>query len=60
MVAFGTALKTATTTTGIKFGATYWNALSTEQKAIFTSKNYTITAEQEVKNGTFNISRKPL
>ncbi len=44
MVAFGTALKTATTTTGIKFGATYWNALSAAQKAIFTSKNYTITA----------------
>jgi len=44
MVAFGTALKTASTTTGIKFGATYWNALSAEQKAIFTSKNYTITA----------------
>jgi len=44
MVAFGNALKTASTTTGIKFGATYWNALSAEQKAIFTSKNYTITA----------------
>ena len=43
MVAFGTALKTATTTTALVFGATYWNALSTAQKAIFTNKNYTVT-----------------
>ena len=42
MVAFGTALKTAAAPTTLKFGAVYWNALTTEQKIIFTSKNYTI------------------
>ena len=45
MVAFGTALKPAATTTTLAFGATYWNALSAAQKAIFTSKNYTITTQ---------------
>ena len=43
MVAFGTALKPAATTTALVFGTTYWNALSTAQKAIFTNKNYTVT-----------------
>lgn len=43
MVSFGTALKTAASSTAITFGATYWNALSVAQKAIFTGKNYTIT-----------------
>lgn len=43
MVAFGTALTPATATTALTFGTAYWNALSTEQKAIFTNKNYTVT-----------------
>ena len=43
MVALGTALKPAATTTALVFGTTYWNALSAAQKAIFTNKNYTIT-----------------
>ena len=43
MVAFGTALTRATATTTLTFGATYWNALTAAQKAIFTNKNYTVT-----------------
>lgn len=45
MVAFGTALKSTSTAVTIKFNATYWNALSTTQKAIYTNKGYTITTD---------------
>ena len=43
MVAFGNAITVPTVLpTTLTFGATYWNALSAEQKAIFTNKQYTI------------------
>lgn len=43
MVAFGNAITVPTLLpTTLTFGATYWNALSAEQKAIFTNKKYTI------------------